>query len=59
MEMIPNQSTLGAAIGYSSGKNSSNLKTPPKQIFQKGEHIMSHKKYKLNDGERNVINGIS
>lgn len=26
--------TFGAAIGYSSGKNNSNLKTPPKQTME-------------------------
>lgn len=37
-EKTSNQSTFGAAIGYSSGKNSSNLKTPPEQIFQTNEY---------------------
>jgi hypothetical protein len=33
-----NLSTFGAAIGYSSGKNSSSLKTPPDKINKQLEH---------------------
>lgn len=37
--MIDQEITLGAAIGYSSGKNSSSLKTPPVQQTSKRSYV--------------------
>lgn len=51
--ILPSQRTLGAAIGYSSGKNSSNLKTPPViKISDKEILILSGKSTELRKQEK-------
>lgn len=40
--------TFGAAIGYSSGKNNSNLKTPPKQTMESHDILFWRTKILVN-----------